>query len=132
MAPKWEALDKVRTKASFTLANCGVSCSTATLLAFGVNDDRHPQTDAFDWHRSGRQISGALKDRGYQVERMHIGRPCDGPTLATFIREHGEGSYVMVSTGGVTHSMALREGQLTDTELRGGARRRVNLVYRVW
>lgn len=125
-----EKLDALRTRTSLTdrASETGaVDCGTAVLVDFGVT----PRPG--DRRLSMNDIRERLEAAGRTVEMLWArwdAMSC--PTLAQFIRERPDGEWVLL-TGltGTPHSMAWRDGELTDTDLTGTRRRRINCAYRV-
>ncbi len=99
----------------------GMRCTDASAEAFGVETlEAH---DAFEVATAIKAQTGRTW-QPVQVEDVHYGTT---PTIARFAREHPEGDFLVVTAG---HCMALRDGELTDTEF-GGPRRRVVGVVRI-
>lgn len=112
----------------------GVRCTTATLLALGVEPRFTPRTG------SGVAEHLSLRDGGpgYTPHCGH-GRPHSDTscvpcqhgqqyTLRRFVRENPTGRWVLATSG---HSMALVDGVLVDTEQRGPDGRRMLYALRV-
>jgi hypothetical protein len=119
----YEVLDQFRTAAS---SDKSATCSTQVMRAFGVSDAR-------EYCRSGNQLQRELKAAGFKVRRLWVSSAMRSvPTLKAFMDKHPQGEYVMVSlTGPTVHSMALRDGALTDSDMMGTSRRRINVAYQV-
>lgn len=110
-------------------------CFEATLEAFGITM-RAPKRPG---ERFGGQLFHETKDyllrAGYRLAEVNFwGRDGNGwptldtPTLTRFLADHPEGDYIIRTNG---HVMALRDGQLTDTDTAATGRRRVNFAYTV-
>lgn len=107
-----------RTPESYTST---LYCGPTSLRAFGVvvPDQIMTPTDA---------IVHMLR-AGWSYQRVAPGPDLDTtPTLALFIANHPTGDYLLSSRG---HLMALRDGQLTDTDTEATGRRQVRLAYRI-
>jgi hypothetical protein len=103
------------------------SCWHATLGAFGVTPARPPR------RKSLMELNGELGRAGWTVtplpRQYYPGRPLyriKKTALGRFIDDHPTGSYVLSV---YAHVMALRDGQLTDTDLTGSGLRRIDLAY---
>ena len=96
-------------------------CTNATLEAFGIFPDE-PVI-----HGTG--VHSLLKEAGYQVKlpEWWFERNWDDLTLAQFMEAHPTGDYVICTAN---HSMALRNGVLTDTA-NGTGRRKIKYVLEV-
>lgn len=111
-----------RTQHSVNLANSGVWCGEASLLAFGINKVTGR------WQDTCWAIACCtLRDAGYDLE--YAVAPWDTPvTLSKFIEANPTGSYIIQTAN---HTMALRDGKLTDTDLDATGRRKVTMAYTV-
>ena len=100
----------------------GLWCGEATLLSFGINKITGRWQDTCWAH-----VVCALRKAGYTTERAQ--NPWDKPvTLSAFIAAHPTGDYIIQTAD---HTMSLRNGKLTDTDLTRGGKRRVTEAYRV-
>jgi hypothetical protein len=110
------AIDAIRTD----LSSRGLWCGEATLESFGIT-------------RRGRQqtcwagVTSALRASGYHLDR-NVFYDEHPPSLSRFIAERPEGDYVLFTAD---HIMSLRNGRLTDTDLKMGGLRRVRMAYRI-
>lgn len=117
------------------LSEADLWCFEATMAAFGI-EFRVPQ-------RPGQRYRGypnyklveKFRRAGYVLGEANFWVQGTGdwpeivyPTLTRFIRDHPSGDYLVC---GVDHIMALRDGQLTDTDMRGTGRRRVQHAWTV-
>lgn len=118
-------LDDIRTAESFDFDAPG-TCSSAVLRACGLTPTKHPK-------RSGSEIKAELLAAGRQVTRLWSSKKMrQVPTLNQFIKDYPQGTYVLITlSNNEPHSMALVDGALTDTDLCGTGRRRINLAYQV-
>ena len=117
-------LDSIRTQ--YSIQKNGHSCSSAVVESFGI-DKGSPK------ERTALEIKDELRAAGYEIEVLWINsenREC--PTLNQFLKKYGYGDYILLT--GLSyrpHSMSLRNGKLTDTDMVGTGRRKVNIAYRV-
>lgn len=123
-----ERLDEIRAETNLdNYSEKGAQdCGGAVLVDFGIDPKGKTMLSA-------REIKAELAFAGRYVETMWATAATEEcPTLAQFIRNHPEGDFVLLTGANhAPHTMALRDGVLTDTDLTSGNRRRINLAYRV-
>lgn len=111
-------LDTIRTP----LSRSGLRCGEAALEAFGITARG---VQASWWGAVCRDLGNA----GYSLSREVAPWWGQGrPSLARFVAGRPCGDYIINTAD---HVMALRDGQLTDTDLGGGGLRRVLEAHRV-
>lgn len=108
-----------RTPESYTST---LYCGPTSLRAFGVNSP--------DGLMSAAVAIGHLLREGWSYEYIAPAPDLDTtPTLELFIANHPTGDYLLRSK---RHLMALRDGQLTDTQTDAGGRRLVRAAFRIF
>ena len=111
-----------------------VWCPTATLAAFGVTPTVNPWTREPETDRSMTtdEIAHHFTEGGWELQWLssECNRYGGAPfgTVAAFAKAHPEGDWWICTR---THSMALRDGVLTDTAKRGFDRRHVTEAWRM-
>lgn len=94
---------------SYTLSTLSTTskslCGPTSLQAFGIcNLNGNKELKVVDFYE-------ILESNGYRVDVIHR-YAARGYTLGDFIREHPNGSYILMTS---RHAMAYIDGELTDT-----------------
>jgi hypothetical protein len=91
-------------------------CTQATLEALGVKGV---------CPRTGTGVIGALTDAGIKWKPIVLDRY---PTVQKFVKDNPKGSFYLSTRG---HAMALVDGELIDTELKGPNKRKLQAIIEI-